>query len=260
MRKTKLMGILNVTPDSFYEGTIDHTLAIKRGHAIFDEGADLLDIGGESSRPGSDEVSLTEELNRVIPVIKALRERGLISIDTRKAEVADKACQMGARLINDISGFSDPSMIEVAKKYGATVCVMHMQGVPKTMQLNPHYPDGIIQELKRFFKTRVEKLLQAGLPSSQIILDPGIGFGKTVADNWEILHNLGELKKLGQPLLVGLSRKSFMSKILNKPPSDLLPATIAMNALAIMSKADFIRVHDVKEHRDVIDLLSYGEK
>lgn len=256
--RTRLMGILNVTPDSFFTSIADPVLAIEAGKKMFLDGADILDIGGESSRPGSQPVSLEEELKRVIPVIKALSSKGIISIDTTKPEVADKACLAGASLINDISGFRDREMIAVAKKHQVPLCVMHMQNNPQTMQLNPRYEKGVVEEIVQFFKMRVDALLREGILPQHIILDPGIGFGKTVADNWEILHNLGQFKKLGYPILIGLSRKSFMSKILNKPPQELLPATLAMNTLAIHSKADYIRVHDVKEHRDIIDLIHYG--
>lgn len=258
--KTQLMAILNVTPDSFYSssraGTLDS--AVSKVRQLVAQGADIVDIGGESSRPGAQPVSQEEELARVIPLIRALKgEISVpISIDTVKPAVAQAAAVEGARLLNDISGFRDPAMVAVAGEYGMDMCVMHMQGTPETMQLNPTYRGGIIPELIEWFEKRVEMLLKQGIDKRRIILDPGIGFGKTVADNLEILHNLPRLKSLGFPVLFGASRKSFLGKILSKPTEELLPATLAVNALAVASGVDFIRVHDVEEHRDLIDVLS----
>lgn len=257
---TRLMGILNVTPDSFFDKGryFDHLLAIDRGKKIYQEGADIIDIGGESTRPGATPVETSEELQRVIPVVKALRSAVPIpiSIDTRKAEVAAAAVEAGATLINDVSGFIDPAMQEIAASKEIDVCVMHMLGTPQTMQDKPIYPDGIISHLLEWFEAQVTRLTKRGIKESRIILDPGIGFGKTVDDNLKIIHNLPRLKALGFPLLLGISRKSFLSKILNKSALELLPATIAVNTLLIISKVDIIRVHDVPEHRAAIDVIS----
>lgn len=264
MIKTKLMGILNVTPDSFYDGNqyFDINSAVKRGIEIYQQGANIIDIGGESTRPGSEKVDEQAELNRVIPVIHALKKAVPIpiSIDTMKPTVALAAVKAGATIINDVNGFRDPEMREVASRHNVEVCVMHMLGEPKTMQLSPLYPNGIIFHLIEFFETQVSFLTQAGIQPNKIILDPGIGFGKTIADNLEIIHNLQRLKDIGFPLLVGVSRKSFMSKLLNKPSSELLAATLAINTLVISAGVDIIRVHDIREHDDVIKLLSRIER
>lgn len=255
----KIMGILNVTPDSFSDGGkyFNTDAAIKRGLQMIEEGADIIDIGGESTRPYSESVSIEEELRRVIPVIQALKGKIPLSIDTVKPEVADQACQAGASLINDVQGFRNEAMLFVAKEYDVDICIMHMQGLPKDMQVNPLYNEGVIKGIKKFFEDRINAATRLGIKKEKIILDPGIGFGKTVDDNVKILHNLREFKGLGYPLLVGLSRKSFMTKILKKPPAKLLAPTIAMNTL-IYRDTDYIRVHDIEEHKDVFSLLEYG--
>jgi len=265
LNKTKLMGILNVTPDSFSDQGVyfDPERAINRGLEMAMQGADIIDIGGESTRPGAVAVTLDDELARVIPVIKALRSKINIpiSIDTMKAKVASQAIDAGANLINDVTGFSDIGMIELAISSKSDICVMHMKGNPLTMQNNLKYDDGIIQELLHFFDDRINFLLSKGVKQEQIIVDPGIGFGKSVADNLEIIHNLPQLKAMGFPLLLGISRKSFMGKIINKPATSLLPATLGLNTIAIMSRVDIIRVHDIEEHRMLIDLMQkYLEK
>jgi dihydropteroate synthase len=224
---------------------------------LFQEGADIIDIGGESTRPGSEPVAEEEEYARVIPVIRALkREIPIpISIDTVKPNIAKAALDEGAAMLNDVSGFCNPDMIKIAKEADAPICVMHMRGTPKTMQINPCYEEGIIAHLLRWFEDKTLQLLKAGVKKKNIILDPGIGFGKTVDDNLKILHNLQKFKASGFPVLVGLSRKSFMSKIINKPAKDTLATTIALNTVALLENADIIRVHDVAEHRDVVDVL-----
>lgn len=258
---TQLMGILNVTPDSCYDQGrwFDHSVAIQRGIEIYREGADWLDIGGESTRPGAEEVSEEEELARVIPVINELNKHIpiSISIDTRKPSVAKAAMKAGASLINDICGFSDEAMREVAAEFDCPICVMHMDKEPQTMQINPFYPMGVVPFLKDWFSERIDLLLKNGIREKNIILDPGIGFGKTVAHNVEILHHLHEIIGLGFPVLIGLSRKSFLGKIINKTYPDLLSVSIAANTLAISSGVNFIRVHDVTAHRDLIDLMKY---
>lgn len=266
LKMTQLMGILNVTDDSFYEKSrfIDLDKAIQRGLQIEIEGADILDIGGESSRPKNiyknsldKPVSVEEELERVIPVIKALKKelKIPISIDTMKSQVAAQAIEAGADWINDVKGFRDPGMREVAASCQATLCVMHMQGTPESMQIDPHYKGSMLDNIKHWFSDILEKLIQAGVKENRIVLDPGIGFGKTVAHNLEIIHNLPELKKMGFPVLLGTSRKLFLSRILNKPTTDLLSGTLAINSIAVLLGADYIRVHDVESHRDLINTV-----
>lgn len=258
---TKLMGVLNVTPDSSFDKGrwFDPPLAIQRGIQIYEEGADILDIGGESTRPGATPVDVQEELRRVIPVLRELRHLIPIpiSIDTMKPQVARAALEAGATLINDVSGFKDPEMRQLAAESGAEICLMHMLETPLTMQNNPVYPEGIVPFLLCWFQEQIEILLKVGVKEKNIILDPGIGFGKTVADNSEIVHNLHKIKALGFPVLIGLSRKSFLGKIVNKTYPDLLPVSLAANTLALQARVDIIRVHDVAEHRDVIDLIQY---
>lgn len=258
---TQLMGILNITPDSCYDQGrwFNPVRAIERGIKIYQEGADILDIGGESTRPGALPVAEQEELARVIPLIKALKGQISIpiSIDTRKPNVAAAALEAGASLINDVSGCSNPDMQRLVASSQAKICVMHMDGTPETMQINPIYPQGIIPYLIDWFSKRIDLLLHVGVKKDQIILDPGIGFGKTVDDNVQILHNLHQIKALGFPVLLGLSRKSFLGKIIDKTYPDLLPVSLAANTMAILAEVDIIRVHDVGEHRDIINLLNY---
>jgi len=254
------MGILNVTPDSFYQPSRFHDpeSAISRGTAIFNEGADIIDIGGESTRPGAQPVSESEEIERIVPVIQTLHAQipaATLSIDTMKPGVAKAALQAGASLINDVGGFQLPEMIELAASHKVDICVMHMQGTPQTMQLNPAYPNGVTAYLLQWFDEKIAQLLKQGIKEKHIILDPGIGFGKSVADNLEIIHNLPKFKRLGFPILLGVSRKSFLSKIINKPTVDLLPATLGINTLALLAHIDIIRVHDVKEHRTLINVM-----
>lgn len=254
MQQVFIMGIVNCTPDSFYDGGVyDPILHAKK---LVDNGADIIDIGGESSRPGAIPITIEEELHRLLPVIAALQKSSSIplSVDTCKPEVAIKAIEAGASWINDITGFKHPYMREIAASSSATLCLMHMQGDPLTMQHNPNYKNDIISELNFFFSQRIELLLKSGVTDKQIVIDPGIGFGKTTEHILTILKNLDQLKSLGYPILIGTSRKSFLSRLLNKPPSELLAATITINAL-ICRKVDYLRVHDVKEHRQMIDLL-----
>ena len=235
--KTLLMGILNVTPDSFYEKSRTTTVenAVDKALQLQGEGADVLDIGGESTRPGSPPVSEKEEIARILPVLEALQEKITIplSIDTTKPAVAKAAIKAGATLLNDITGFSNEEMIAVALETGCELCVMHMQGTPQTMQVNPHYEEGVTAHLIAWFEEKIKILVRKGIQTEKIILDPGIGFGKTVAHNLEIIHNLPLLRRLGFRVLLGMSRKSFLSKILNQPTEHLLPATIAVSTLAI---------------------------
>lgn len=259
MSKTKLMGIINVTSDSFHEGSraVDIDQAIAKAVQFEQDGADLIDIGGESTRPGSPGVSEAEELERVIPIIRELKNSLSIpiSIDTMKPNVARAAVEAGATLINDVTGFSHPDMIRLAKETDLDICVMHMLGTPKTMQVNPYYENGVVSALSQWFKEKTDSLIDQGINPQRIILDPGIGFGKTIAHNLEIIHNLPKFKQLGFRLLLGLSRKWFLGQIVHKPTQELLPATLAAYTIAILNKVDMIRVHDVKEHRSVIDFI-----
>jgi len=260
---TKIMGIINVTPDSFYEKSrsfsVKNSLEIARKMIL--DGADIIDIGGESTRPGSLPIDVDEELNRVIPLIELLRNESdiPISIDSKKPQVVKEAIKAGANFINDITGFSDVEMCQLAKQANIPICIMHMKDDPLTMQINPHYPNGIIPTLMAWFKNKIEYLQTLQIDVNKVYLDPGIGFGKTVEDNFAIIQNLRQLKELGFPLLLGISRKSFMRKVLNCNTNDLLSATIAINTIAILSGVDIIRVHDVLEHKRVIDLLKSGK-
>lgn len=257
----ELMGILNVTPDSCFDNGrwFNPSDAIKRGIQIENEGADWIDIGGESTRPGASPVSEEEELKRVLPVLKSLKQEVSIpiSIDTIKPGVARQALELGASMINDVSGFRDPLMREAAADFDCLVCLMHMHETPATMQINPSYPQGIIPFLLNWFKEKIDLLIHCGIKEKNIILDPGIGFGKTVADNVAIVQNLNQIKALGFPVLIGLSRKSFLGKMINKGYPDLLPVSLAANTLAIQAEIDILRVHDVSENRDVIDAMAY---
>ncbi len=248
-RRTWIMGILNITPDSFSDGGcfFETGQAIQQGLKLIQEGADILDIGGESSRPGSDPVSAEEEKNRLIPVIRALREHTdiLISVDTTKSEVAQYALDAGADIINDISaGRFDTHMLELAADRQVPVILMHMQGTPKTMQVEPHYDD-LLPEIKIFFRERIKAAVSVGIKRGNIIIDPGIGFGKNQNDNLCLLKNLKFLDDLNQPLLVGVSRKSFIGRILDVPPEERLEGTIASALISVMHGAHILRVHDV---------------
>ncbi len=255
--RTYIMGILNVTPDSFSgDGLLTQAgedevvdLAVARAREMVEGGADLLDVGGESSRPGSDPVPLEEELRRVIPVIARLsREVDVpLSIDTYKAEVARQAIAAGASMVNDISALRfDPEMARVVARAGVPIVLMHMKGTPKTMQQEPHYED-VMAEIIEFLRERIAFALSAGIKRGQIIVDPGFGFGKTVAHNLEILRRLGEMRVLGCPILIGTSRKSTIGKVLGDlPVEERLEGTAATVALAIAAGADFVRVHDVR--------------
>ena len=251
------MGVINVSPESQLMPCDGVASAVARGIKLVSEGADLLDIGGESTRPYTPSVSAAEELQRVIPAIRALKRETTIplSIDTKKPEVAEAALAEGVSVINDVSGFTDPAMRRLAKESGVQICMMHMQGSPENMQDNPTYPKGIVAEIKEWFMRQIDQLLAEGVKPQQIILDPGIGFGKTVAHNLEIIQNLAEFKGIGFPVLLGVSRKSFIARILQKKADELLPATLALTAIALMADVDFLRVHDVWETADVVNVV-----
>jgi len=250
-RRTLVMGIVNVTPDSFSGDGLgaDVGAAVERGLRMVEDGADILDIGGESTRPGGEPVSVDEELRRVIPVIEGIARRSSapISIDTYKARVAQEALAAGACIVNDITGLrGDAKMREVARQAGAAVIVMHMQGTPRTMQDNAHYDD-VIGEISAFLKQQADAALAAGIAQDQIVVDPGIGFGKNLEHNLEILRRLADFKALGYPVLVGPSRKRFIGAILDLPVDERLEGTAAAVALAIANGADIVRVHDVAQ-------------
>ncbi len=244
-----IMGILNVTKDSFSDGGrfLEVPAAVRCGRTMAESGADIIDIGGESTRPGSDSVPQEEELRRVAPVIAALREKTdvPISIDTMKATVAYEALQAGATMVNDVSaGRHDPRLLEIVATAGCPYVIMHMQGLPGTMQDSPHY-NLLMDELHRFFEERLVVAVKAGIDERQLILDPGIGFGKRRSDNYEILRRLREFRIFGRPVLVGVSRKSFLQNPLGETPQERLEESIAAGAIAMANGADILRVHDV---------------
>ena len=255
-KQTLLMGVLNVTPDSFSDGGIffDKEKAIARGLKMVEEGADFIDIGGESTRPGSKPLGLDEELRRVIPVIEFLAKEVdvPISIDTYKSAVAKKAIEAGAQIINDISGLHlDPSLSQVAAKEDVPLVLMHIRGNPETMQKNIHY-ESFFSEIIQYLKDSIQRAESAGVDPEQIIIDPGIGFGKTVEDNLLILKNLQEFKILGKPLLLGTSRKSFIGKILNADVTERLEGTLSSIVVGVLNGAHIIRCHDVIQAKRAI--------
>lgn len=249
-RRTWIMGVVNVTPDSFFDGGLylDPEKAVDHGLALAAQGADILDVGGESSQPGSDPVTAEEELRRVIPVISGLRKKTkiLISADTTKPEIAEAALDAGADIINDISSFNlNPQILLLAARREAGFCLMHMKGIPKTMQVRPYY-DNVLEEIRTFLAEKIDIAQAYGLRKENIIIDPGIGFGKRLEDNLVLLNNLAAFSELGRPILVGVSRKSFIGKILNAHPQERLEGTIAASIVSIIRGAHILRVHDVK--------------
>lgn len=256
--RTHVMGVLNVTPDSFSDGGKYYKteVAVKRGMEIEAEGADFIDIGGQSTRPGADEVSAEEEAKRVIPVIKALAAEVKIpiSVDTYRASVADAALEAGAVIVNDISAFGfDSEMAATIAKHNASAVAMHIKGTPKDMQKDPQYDD-VMAELVQYFENAAWKANVAGI--KQVIFDPGFGFGKTIEHNLTILKNLGDLKRLDTPIMVGFSRKSMIGKILEiDDVHDRHEGTITLNTIAVLNGAHIIRVHDVKEGVRTVKML-----
>ena len=248
----RIMGILNTTPDSFSDGGefVDTEHAITRALEMIDEGAEIIDIGGESTRPGAQPVDAAEECQRVVPVIEGLApaaaERGcLISIDTSKAEVARQACEAGAQIINDVTGLrAEPEIAKVAAEFGAGVVIMHMKGQPRTMQESPHYDD-VVREVREFFQQQLEVAAAAGIAAEQVALDPGFGFGKTLEHNLQLLAAIDQLGVRDRPVLVGVSRKSMFGKLLGAELDERLPPTIAVTALTRAAGARIHRVHDV---------------
>jgi dihydropteroate synthase len=243
------MGVLNVTPDSFFDGGkfIRHELAIAHGLRLVEEGADIIDVGGESTRPGAAPVDETEELRRVAPVIEGLAKavRVPISIDTMKPAVAKAALSAGASIVNDISANSaDDRVGATAAESGAAYICMHMQGTPQTMQLDPRYDD-VVAEVREFFFQRIQRLKDCGIGHEQLIFDPGIGFGKTLEHNLELLRALGGFSSLERPILLGVSRKGFIGRLLGTPIEERLPAALACACLAVEAGVQMIRTHDV---------------
>jgi dihydropteroate synthase len=254
---TQLMGVVNVTPDSFSDGGLylDPEAAISHGRELASAGAEILDVGGESTRPGADPVGEDEELRRVVPVIQGLRG-SRISVDTSKAAVAAAALDAGAEIVNDVTALrGDPEMASLCAERGATVVLMHMLGEPRTMQENPRYED-VVDDVKAFLAERLQAAVAAGVDEERVWLDPGIGFGKTGAHNMELLHRLGELRELGRPLVVGTSRKSFIGKVDGSPADQRLGGTIASSVLAAAEGADVLRVHDVAEVRQALTVAT----
>ena len=252
-KRGMIMGVLNVTPDSFSDGGefFDPDAAIERGVQIAAEGADIIDIGGESSRPGAEPVSAKAELKRVIPVIEKLRAKidVLISIDTSKAEVASAALDSGASIINDVTaGRGDKQMLPLTATRNVALVLMHMQGEPRTMQKNPHYGD-VVREVTDFFRQQYGRAIECGVDPMRLAFDPGIGFGKTLEHNLALLKDLDQLRVHDRPFVVGVSRKSFLGQLVgSNEMSDRLPPTIAMTSILRARGADIIRVHDVKEN------------
>lgn len=259
-RETLVMGIVNVTPDSFSDGGkfFLPEVAISHASKLITQGADIIDIGGESTRPGAEQVSESEELKRVIPVIEKIRTDNptiLISIDTTKASVAKHAIEAGADIINDVSGFSfDNNMIGIVESFNIPVVIMHMKDNPQNMQLNPKYKD-IVNEILDFFKMKIKIAIQSGINRSMIILDPGIGFGKTVEHNFELLSRLNEFNVLELPIMIGPSRKSFIGITLDLPPEDRVEGTAAAVSAGVMNGASIVRVHDVKSMKRVVRII-----
>ncbi|CRY56171.1 MULTISPECIES: dihydropteroate synthase [Yersinia] len=246
----QVMGILNVTPDSFSDGGHHNNLdkALQHAQLMLSAGATLIDIGGESTRPGAAEVSEQEELDRVVPVVEALANRFDIwlSVDTSKASVIAESARVGAHLINDIRSLQEPGALDAAAKTGLPVCLMHMQGQPQSMQQAPHYDD-LLADVNQFFEHHIERCVAAGIAKNKLLLDPGFGFGKNLAHNYQLLARLAELHHFELPLLVGMSRKSMVGQLLNVPPQQRVIGSVACAVIAAMQGAQIIRVHDVKE-------------
>ncbi len=255
------MGIVNVTPDSFSDGGrfLDPASAVERALTLQAQGAAILDIGGESTRPGADPVAAQEECRRVVPVIEALVSAGVkarISVDTSKAEVTERALAAGATVVNDVTALrAAPEMAELTARAGADLCLMHMVGTPRTMQDDPQYED-VVSDVKRFLEERMRFAIEHGVAEERIILDPGFGFGKTVAHNLELLNRLGELLELGRPVLVGTSRKSFLGKLTGRSTDHRVAGTLATNVLAYERGARMFRVHDVGPLKDALTVTA----
>jgi dihydropteroate synthase len=256
---TKIMGVVNSTPDSFSDGGRFESFekAFQHAREMIAQGVDIIDIGGESTRPGSMAVEQDVEIGRTVPLIKAIREISdiPISIDTNKPVVMQKAVEAGADIVNSVDALGHKNALEVVAELSVPVCLMHMQGTPETMQLEPHY-DNVVEEVKEFLQERIEKALAAGIALDNIMVDPGFGFGKTVHHNLQLLKSIADLKSLGRPLLVGLSRKRMIGTILDKPVDQRLYGSISLAVIAAMQGADIVRVHDVAETVDAIKIVN----
>ncbi len=251
------MGILNVTPDSFSDGGhfIKADAALAQAGKMLADGADIIDIGGESTRPGAQTVSVEEELVRVIPIIEALREQSdvFISVDTSKPQLMSAAVAAGADMINDVRALREPGALDAAAALNTPVCLMHMQGEPRSMQQQPHYDD-VLTEVKSFLDSRVTACEQAGIARGQLVIDPGFGFGKTLEHNLTLFRRLPDLQSLGLPVLVGVSRKSMIGAVLDIPVEERMAASVALAGLAVWLGASIIRTHDVRETRDAVKM------
>ena len=262
LKRPLIMGILNITPDSFSDGgqylTLDE--ALKRAHQMIEEGVDIIDIGGESTRPGSEPVSADEELKRITPIIEAFKKKSDIamSVDTYKPQVMKVVIGMDVAMINDVYALSQSGAIDIIKQSHVGLCLMHMQGTPKTMQQNPHYTN-VVSEVKLFLEARAKHLMSEGIDKSRIILDPGFGFGKTFEHNIELLQQLESFQTLKLPLLVGLSRKSFIRKILNGDYDDHLSGSISAAIFSVIKGAKILRVHDVKETKSALKIINVAQ-
>jgi len=264
--RTRVMGILNVTPDSFSDGGryLDPDQAVRHGLEMVEQGADLLDVGGESTRPGSDPVSADEEWRRVGPVIRNLANKVDVplSVDTMKPDVAANAIDAGASIVNDVSGLREPAMVRVVASGRVGAVVMHMLGNPKTMQSHPEYDD-VVGEVRTFLSERIRILEAAGVPSDAVAVDPGVGFGKTQEHNLALLRNLDQIAALGHPVVVGVSRKSFIERLGGGESNERLSGSLAAASLAVAKGAHVVRVHDVRETvraMRVSDAIARGEK
>lgn len=250
-----VMGILNATPDSFSDGGRYTSLdaALKHARAMLKEGAGIIDVGGESTRPGAAPVSVTEEIERVVPLIEVLRRDSdvLVSVDTRHAEVAAAALAAGAHMVNDVCALAAPGMLDVVSRSAAGVCLMHMQGEPRTMQLQPQYDD-VVRDVKHYLSNRIQACAAVGIARERIVVDPGIGFGKAVQHNLKLLARLVELRDLGVPILIGVSRKSLFKTLLGREIDERLPGTVALTCAAVLSGAAIVRAHDVAAAVDAI--------
>ncbi|WP_435247691.1 dihydropteroate synthase [Vibrio sp. nBUS_14] len=253
-----VMGILNVTPDSFSDGGQFNSLekALQQAERMIKAGVSIIDVGGESTRPGAPEVALEDELSRVIPAIKAIRANFdvWISIDTSKAEVMRQAVEAGADLINDVRALQEPGALEAAAQAQVPVCLMHMKGQPRTMQANPSYDD-VFTDVEDFLKERVEACEAAGIPKARLVLDPGFGFGKTIEHNYHLLAHLEKFHTLGLPILAGISRKSMIFKLLDKAPADCMVGSVTCATIAAMKGAQIIRVHDVEDTLEAMKII-----
>ena len=256
-----VMGVVNVTPDSFYDGGrhADSQAAIVHARRLAAEGADLLDVGGESSRPGAAPVTADEELARILPVLEGIADLGVpVSVDTTKREVMRAVLERGAAMINDITALATPGTLEVVAASEAAVCLMHMQGSPRTMQADPRYAD-VTVEVRDFLADRATACVRAGIARDRIVVDPGFGFGKTVEHNLTLLARLGEIAALGFPVVAGWSRKSSLGRITGRPADDRLAASVAAAMLAVQRGAKIVRVHDVAATRDALAVLAAVE-